>query len=76
MKTSVCVFIRAHWFYVMLLSCDRYISVIRAENNRQQVAGHDDHPNIFQPGQTPILAGQIMNTIFFFGLRNIELRWQ
>ena len=60
----------------MLLSCDRYISVIRAENNRQQAAGHDDHPNIFQPGQTLIMAGQIMNTIFFFGLRNIELRWQ
>ena len=52
----------------MLLSCDRYISVIRAENNRQQVAGHDDHPNIFQPGQTPILAGQIINTFFFFFL--------
>ena len=31
----------------MLLSCDRYISVIRAENNRQQVAVHDDRPNIF-----------------------------
>ena len=34
----------------------------RAENNGQQFAGHDDRPNIFSPGQTPILAGEIMNT--------------
>ena len=38
----------------------------RAENNGQQVAGHDGRPNIFLPGQTPILAGQIMNTTNFF----------
>ena len=39
---------------------------IRAENNGQQVAGHDDRPNIFYPRQTPNLAGQIMKTIMFF----------
>ena len=50
--------------------------LLRAENNGQQVAGHDDRPNIFQPGQTPILAGQIMNTNNFFCLRNIQLCWQ
>ena len=33
----------------------QYNNKNRAENNRQQVASHDD----------PILAGQIMNTIFF-----------
>ena len=38
----------------------------RAANNGQQVAGHDDRPNIFYPGQNPILAGQIMNTNNFF----------
>ena len=48
----------------------------RAANNGQQVAGHDDRPNIFYPGQTPILAGQIMNTNNFFCLRNIQLCWQ
>ena len=35
----------------------------RAENNGQQVTGHDDRPNIFQPEQTSTLASQIMNTI-------------
>ena len=33
--------------------------VIRAENNEQQVAGLDDRPKFFQPGQTAILANQI-----------------
>ena len=51
-------------------NCSLYFVVIvngyRAENNGQQVAGHDDGPNIFQPGQTSILAGQIMNTNNFF----------
>ena len=37
----------------------------RVQNNTQQVASPDDQPNIFQPGQTPILAGQIMNTIIY-----------
>ena len=37
----------------MLLSCDRYISVIRAENNRQQVAVHDDCRNIFLARTNP-----------------------
>ena len=50
--------------------------IFRAENNGQQVAGHNDRPNIFYPGQTPILACQIMNTNNFFCLRNIQLCWQ
>ena len=44
---------------VSALSC-------KAQNNRQQVAGHDDRPNIFQHGQTPILAGQINEYYNFF----------
>ena len=44
------------------VSRGRTLSHFRAENSGQQVAGHDDRPNIFLPGQTPILAGQIMNT--------------
>ena len=52
-------------------------TVNKAQNNGQQVAGHDDRPNIFQPGQTPILAGQINEYYsFFFARWNIELRWQ
>ena len=35
------------------------VQCYKAQNNGQQVAGHDDRPNIFKPGQTPILAGQI-----------------
>ena len=38
----------------------------KAQNNGQQVASHDDRPNIFQPGQTPILAGQINEYYNFF----------
>ena len=38
----------------------------KAQNNGQQVAGHDDRPNIFQPRQTPILAGQINEYYNFF----------
>ena len=53
------------------------LSKSKAQNNGQQVAGHDDRPNIFQPGQTPILAGQINEYYnFFFARWNIELRWQ
>ena len=38
----------------------RYLIIsAKAQNNGLQVASHDDWPNIFQPGQTPILAGQI-----------------
>ena len=45
-----------------------YVADVRfkAQNNGQQVAGHDDRPNIFQPGQTPILAGQINEYYNFF----------
>ena len=39
---------------------------VKAQNNGQQVACHDDRPNIFQPGQTPILAGQINEYYNFF----------
>ena len=39
---------------------------LRAQNNGQLVAGHDDRPNNFLTGQTWILAGQIMNTMIFF----------
>ena len=52
------------------------VQCYKAQNNGQQVAGHDDRPNIFKPGQTPILAGQINEYNFFFCLWNIELRWQ
>ena len=43
-----------------------YDGQARAQNNRQQVTGPDDRPNIFLSGQTLILASQIMNTIMLF----------